>query len=333
MTSPANLGTPSGDGDDDEDSNHHHHDPFLSVTNAKVPALAFGLYKVPKDEEGVGIISDAILRAGYRHLDGASIYGNEKTLGKALAECCGGCDSGTTTEVVSDDADASPARRILQRSDLFIASKVWNDAQNEGRSAVRRSVEQSLADLGLEYLDVCYVHWPVPGRFVDTYRELLLLQKEGKIRFLGISNFRIADYEELRATIPPTEFVPPLIHQFEISPFMYRPETIEYFAKQQILVAASKALNRTVGLDSPEGTIVREIAKSLGVTPAQVMLRWSFQKGFIVLSKTTSLARMNENRNLFQFSLSSHEMEQLDGITTEEVIRAREELEATRRTS
>lgn len=300
--------------------------PSISISthpvDAEIPALAFGLYKVPSGDEGVRIITDAIIGAGYRHLDSASIYGNEKTLGRALVDCY----------KTSADALTSEPKN-LDRFQLFVASKVWNDAQKEGRLAVRRSVDQSLDDLGLEYLDICYVHWPVPGYFVGTYRELLLLQKEGKIKFLGISNFRIADYEELLAKIPQNEFVPPLIHQFEVSPFMYRPETVKYFREKRIRIAASKALNRTAGLDSDDAAVVRIIAKSHSVTPAQVLLRWSFQKRFIVLSKTTSLSRMKENRDLFKFSLSIAEMDHLDDITNEEVVQARDELEAKRRTS
>lgn len=142
MTSQEDLADPS--------YSVYHVSPSIPTphASAEVPALAFGLYKVPNGDEGVRIISDAILRAGYRHLDSASIYGNEKTLGRALSECCG-----TTKEKISAGTSQS---KTVKRSDLFIASKVWNDAQREGRPAVRRSVEQSLDDLGLEYLDVCY---------------------------------------------------------------------------------------------------------------------------------------------------------------------------------
>ena len=361
----------SGSNDDDDDDDNNKDDRCYSVTanrfannyatvtetattntttesfqvdvevevQVRVPTLAFGLYKVPKGDEGVRIISDAILRAGYRHLDSASIYGNEKTLGRALAAmlgCGGGCKSSSSNRNQIQQLD---------RSELFVASKVWNDAQKGGRAAVRKSVEQSLEDLGpgLEYLDICYVHWPVPGYFVEAYRELLQMQQEGKIKFLGISNFRICDYQELMAKIPSDEFLPPLIHQFEISPFMYRPKTIHYFLQEQnMLVAASKALNRMSSLDddgsdsdSDHAAVVKDIAKSHFVTPAQVMLRWSVQKGLVVLSKTTSLSRMMENRALFGvgFSLSPHEMDRLDGITTKDVVVAREALEATRRTS
>ena len=306
-------------------------------TTTRVPALGFGLYKVPSGEEGVRIVSDAILRAGYRHLDSASIYGNEKTVGRALEACCRGtkgilsaapCDPEITTTTTTTTT------ATVERSEIFVASKVWNDAQKEGRTAVRRSVEQSLDDLGLDYLDLCYVHWPVPGCFVGTYRELLLLQKEGKIRFLGISNFRIADYEELLEGIPGESFVPPLVHQLEVSPFLYRPETIRYFGEEKgMLVAASKALNRITGLEGSGGSVVRSIAESRGATPARVLLRWGIQKGLVVLSKTNHLPRMEENRDLFGFSLSPGEMEQLDGITTEAQIKGREELEARRRTS
>ena len=315
------------------------HGPHAAAA-VEVPVLAFGLYKVPTGDEGVRVVEDAVRRAGYRHLDCASIYGNEETVGRALAGCLGESGTATTTTTTAEGNPSttssntgSPPPGTLRRSDLFVASKVWNDAQRAGRSAVRKSVERSLEDLGLEYLDICYVHWPVPGCFVETYRELLLLRKRGFVRFLGISNFRIADYEELVAGIPPAEFVPPLIHQFEVSPFLYRPEIVDYFRETRgILVAASKALHRTAGLDGDDGAVVRDIAASHAVTPAQVLLRWSVQKNMIVLSKTDHLPRMIENRDLFGFSLSTEDMDRLDGITTEEAIRARTELEAKRRT-
>lgn len=230
----------------------------------------------------------------------------------------------------TNDTDVDQ-NKFLDRSELFVASKVWNDDQRE--STVRSSVLSSLEDLKLDYLDIVYIHWPVPGYFVRAYRELILLQKEGKIKHLGISNFRIADYEELLSKIPSNEFVPPLIHQFEVSPFMYRPDILNYYKSKNILVAASKALHRTIGLDDQDGAAVQDIAKCHSVTPAQVLLRWSFQRGLIVLSKTSSSSRMKENRDLFKFSLSLEEMDRLDNLTTEESVREREDLESKRRIS
>ena len=303
------------------------------VEVVNIPVLAFGMYKVPDNDDGVQIVLDAI-QCGYRHFDSASIYDNEKTLGKALALALALSMTSKTKEVL--------------RSQLFIASKVWNDVQKDGRDAVRRSVEQSLNDLQIDYLDICYVHWPVPGYFVETYRELMLLCNEGKIKYLGISNFDKLDYEELIDGIYESIFIPPLINQFEISPFMYRPDLIQYFQKENgILIAASKALNRCAAISDDNNDvnvnvnvtnntnmkIIQDIATLYDVTYAQILLRWSFQKGYIVLGKTSNILRMKENRNIFSFCLSNKEMKQLDSITTENDIRIREELEVQRKTN
>ena len=286
-----------------------------------IPVLAFGMYKVPDNDDGVQIVLNAI-QCGYRHFDSASIYDNEKTLGKALQ-----------TSIFKS--------KIVKRSELFIASKVWNDVQKDGRDAVRRSVEQSLKDLQIDYLDICYIHWPVPGYFVETYKELILLCNEGKINSIGISNFNKLDYEELLSGIAKDEelldFIPPLINQFEISPFMYRPDMIQYFQKENgILIAASKALNRFgAGSDREDTTsmkIIQDIATLYSVTYAQILIRWSYQKGYIVLSKTSNILRMKENRNIFGgFCLSDKEMKLLDSITTYNDVRIREELEVQRK--
>jgi diketogulonate reductase-like aldo/keto reductase len=141
-------------------------EPTLTMSNGKsVPQLAFGLYKVPASVEGERIILNAI-HAGYRHFDTAAFYGNEATLGRALQK------SG------------------LPRENFFICSKVWNDAQKQGRAAVRESVEESLEALDFGgYFDLYLIHWPVPGCFVETYKELEILHSEGKLKSLGLSNF------------------------------------------------------------------------------------------------------------------------------------------------
>jgi diketogulonate reductase-like aldo/keto reductase len=267
-----------------------------------VPQLAFGLYKVPADEDGENIISDAIA-AGYRHFDTAAYYGNEATLGRAIKK------SG------------------IPRQDFFLASKVWNDTQKEGRAGVRQSVEKSLAEMDCGgYFDLFYIHWPVPGRFVDTYKELQDLYKMGKILSIGLSNFGPGEYEVILQDKGIT--IPPAVNQIEISPFMYRPAIIKYFQEKNIIMAASKALHRASQLDSG---IVKEIADFRSVAPAQVMLRWGLQKRFIVAAKTSNALRMQENRDVFRFSLTDHEMGLLDSLTTQEDIRTREELEDGRR--
>ena len=143
-------------------------EPLMNRPSSRlaVPALAFGLYKIPNSSEGESTILEAI-RSGYRHFDTASYYGNEPALGRALRQS------------------------QVPREDFFICSKVWNDAQKAGRGAVRASVEKTLSNLGLDWIEVCYIHWPVPGHFVDTYKELELLHEEGLIKAIGISNFNI----------------------------------------------------------------------------------------------------------------------------------------------
>ena len=267
-----------------------------------VPSLAFGLYKVPADEDGERIIGDAIM-AGYRHFDTASLYQNERILGQAIKK------SG------------------IPRKEFIVCSKVWNDAQIKGREAVRQSVERSVNELEIGYIDILYVHWPVPGHFIETYRELQDLCREKIIKSIGLSNFSINDYEELLAC-KDDNWVQPIVNQMEVSPFMYRPATIQFFQDRNIQVAASKALHRAIGIE--EG-IVKSIADSHGVTTAQVMLRWSFQKRLIVVAKTANADRMNENRHILHFSLTDEEMTQLDSLTSEEDIRTREELEIQRR--
>eukprot|EP00980_Cylindrotheca_fusiformis_P025533 scaffold14008_cov124-Cylindrotheca_fusiformis.AAC.1 len=278
-------------------------DPVYSLRNGcQVPVLAFGLYKIPATEDGEMVIRNAI-ENGYRHFDTASLYKNEAILGRAIRQ------SG------------------IPRDQFFIASKVWNDAQKEGRAAVRASVEKSLKELDLGWIDGMYIHWPVPGRFVETYKELETLHHEGKVRNIGLSNFRTSDYQELVES--GSLIVQPAINQIEVSPFMYRPDTISFFQQKQILVAASKALHRSVGIDKG---IVKSIAGKYGVTSAQVMVRWSLQKQLIVVVKTSQTQRMKENRDVLSFSLTEEEMISLDSLTSEKDISDREELESQRRT-
>ncbi|KAK1739864.1 aldo-keto reductase family protein [Skeletonema marinoi] len=279
-------------------------DPTLSIssTGSPIPQLAFGMYKVPANEEGEAIILDAV-KAGYRHFDTASYYGNEETLGKALK------------------------RSGIPRDQFFIVSKVWNDAQKLGRAAVRHSVERSIADLNFgTYYDLFLIHWPVPNYFVETYRELESLQGEKKIRHIGLSNFSPAEYEEL---ISNNITVPPVVNQFEVSPLMYRPRDVEYFQYKGVLVSSSKALHRGKGFDH---WIIEIISKRHNITAAQVVLRWGVQKGLIVVAKTSNFDRMVENRDILHFSLGQDEMAKLDSITTEKDVSDRETLEKERKT-
>jgi len=235
---------PEAAAEPDDDNNDDATKDLRLNTGQCVPRLAFGLYKIPATPEGERIILEAA-RAGYRHFDTASYYGNEAALGNALRH------SG------------------IPRGDFFVSSKVWNDAVKGGRAAVRDSVERSLRDLNFGgYFDLFYVHWPVPNRYVDAYLELEDLHREGKIRAIGLSNFSVEEYEQLAPRIS----IPPAVNQFEVSPLMYRPQLVNYFRERGIAVAASKALNRAACLDREP---IVAVARKHRVTPAQVLLRWS----------------------------------------------------------
>lgn len=266
-----------------------------------MPQMAFGMYKV--DPESCEQIVLEALKAGYRHFDTASFYGNEAALGRALNK------SG------------------IPRDELYITTKVWNDAQKQGPAAVRKSFEESLAALDCGYLDLFLVHWPVPGHHVETYKEMEKLQRQGIVRSIGLSNYSEADYNELAdagITVMPT------VNQIEVSPAMYREDLIEFFTDKAIIISASKALHRGASLDKAP---IADIAKKHSVTPAQIMLRWGMQHGLAIVAKTSCPDRMRENRSVLTFTLDDDDMALLDGMTTEEDITMRSELEERRKTS
>lgn len=285
-------------------------DPTLLLENGDaigdtIPQLGFGCYKVPASAEGEEVFRNAI-QSGYRHFDTASYYGNEATLGAALRH------SG------------------IPRHEFFIASKVWNDAQKAGRQSVRKSVEQSLQDLDFGgYFDLYFVHWPVPGHYVDTYKELQLMKQEGTLRNLGLSNFSAAEYQHLMKSDGIT--IQPAVSQFEVSPFMYRPEEVIYFQAAGLVVEASKAIHR--GGCVLEDERLKQLGYKYGVTVAQVMISWGIQKGFVVLTKTCNADRMRENRHVLHFSLSDDDMHTLDALTGPGAAEARRALEQERKKS
>ena len=250
------------------------------------------------------------IQAGYRHFDGATVYGNTAALGEALRQS------------------------KIPRREFFLTSKVWNDIVAQGRDSVRSSVEKELSDLNFAdpdsssvYFDLLYIHWPVPGHFVEAYRELELLHNEGKIRGIALSNFDAKEYKELMES---SVSIPPVVNQFEVSPIMYRPDLINFFQEKGIVVAASKSLARTSAFDVAP---IQALSQKYHVSAAQIMLRWAVQKSLVPICTTSLPDHMRENRSIHHFSLDDTDMALLDAITSEDDIRARSELEATRKRS
>ena len=176
-------------------------------------------------------------------------------------------------------------------------------------------MDQTLQDLGTDYIDLYLVHWPVPGHHVEAYKTLQVLLKEGKIKGLGVSNYAVEDYQELMANEGVT--IKPSVNQIEINPFLYRKNTIQFFQNEGVVLQSYRSLRDGKAFEDP--TILK-IAMAHGKTAAQVLGRWCVQKGVVYVPKSVKKERMVENALVFDFELSEEEMEELDGLTTPEAI-------------
>ena len=178
----------------------------------------------------------------------------------------------------------------------------------------------ALADLGTEYVDLYLIHWPVPGKHVEAYKTLEKLQKEGKIRNIGVSNYAVEDYKEL---IEEGITSKPAVNQIEINPFLFRKNTIDYFKGEGVVLQSYRALRDGKAMDHPT---LKKIGTAHSKSPAQVLGRWCVQHGFIYVPKSVKVERMVENGEVFDFELTKEEMDELDGLTTPDALSAFEAL-------
>jgi len=254
-----------------------------------IPRLFLGTYKLLGDDALRGVAS--ALRAGYRALDCAEFYGNQQTIGAALKSCC-----------------------TVDRSALFVCSKVWNASL--GR--VEASVRDSLAALGLEYLDLALVHWPVPDKHVRAYADLVALQRRGLVRFVGVSNYNMADLEALeRAGLPA-----PAVNQIELSPLLYHRELVDYMRARGIVPMAYRTLFKGSG-DKLAHPVLANVARKHGRTAGQVSSRWAIQAcGAIVLPKSADADRQEENAGALDFALDVDDVHALSALTKPEDLAA-----------
>ncbi|WP_431038982.1 aldo/keto reductase [Streptomyces sp. P6-2-1] len=256
--------------------------PTVTLNNGVVmPQLGFGVFQVP-DEETTAAVTSA-LEAGYRSVDTAAVYGNERGVGRALAS------SG------------------IPREELFVTTKLWNDDQ--GYDATLRAFDASLDKLGLEYTDLYLIHWPTPARdrYVDTYRALEKLLADGRTRAIGVSNFQPAHLERLVAETG----VLPVLNQVELHPGL----------QQRELRAAHATFGIATEAWSPlaQGALLKEdaltsLAAKHDRSPAQIVLRWHLQSGNIVIPKSVTPARIRENLDVFGFTLSDEDMAAVDAL-------------------
>ncbi len=245
-----------------------------------MPLLGLGVWRMDEGPEVEQSVSWA-LEAGYRSIDTAKVYGNETGVGKAIA------GSG------------------LPREDLFVTTKVWNSDQGYDRTM--RAFEDSLVRLGLEYVDLYLVHWPVKTRYIDTWRALETLYEEGRVRAIGVSNFMIHHLEDLLANAK----VDPVVNQYEYHPRLQQPELHTYCLKHNIQPEAWSPIMKGRVVEIPE---LEEIGGRHQKSAVQVTLRWLLQKNVVAIPKSSKRQRIIDNGDLFDFELSEEEMTAIDAL-------------------
>lgn len=252
---------------------------FLN-NDREMPLLGLGVYKAIGDNVAEKAIISAV-EAGYRMIDTASVYKNEENVGRGIARCG------------------------VPRKDLFITAKIWNTAQRLGD--VKGAFERSLERLGLDYVDLYLIHWPVPGCYLGTWKELEEILASGRALSIGVSNFEIRHLEELRKI----SGIVPAVNQIECHPLCYPENLIEYCQGNGIQIQAYAPLARGAYLDHD---VLCVLGTKYGRTPAQIGLRWAVQKGISVIPKSVHPDRIASNGNIFDFSIEQEDMDILDTL-------------------
>ncbi|MFL0266940.1 aldo/keto reductase [Candidatus Clostridium radicumherbarum] len=250
----------------------------------KMPWQGLGVFRVEDSPKLVDAVKTAI-KNGYRSIDGAAIYDNEVSMGKGIAE-------GIKAAGIS-------------REDLFITSKVWN--ADLGYESTIKAYETSLKKLGLDYLDLYLIHWPVEGKYKDAWRALEYLYKQGRVKAIGVSNFQVHHLENLMKDAE----IKPMINQIEFHPRLTQ-EKVRVFCKQNdIQVEAWSPLMVGKLFDNE---ILKEIAHNHNKSIAQIILRWDIQNGVITIPKSTKVGRIIENSQIFDFELTNEEVEKINSL-------------------
>jgi 2,5-diketo-D-gluconate reductase A len=248
-----------------------------------IPQLGFGVFLIPPKETERAVA--VALETGYRHIDTAEMYGNEKGVGDAVRA------SG------------------IDRADVFITSKLNNGFHEP--DAARRAFAQTLTELGSDYVDLFLIHWPLPtlydGDFVSTWKTLEEFQADGRARSIGVSNFQVAHLQRLADE---TDVVP-AVNQIELHPYFQNSEVDSYDREHAIATQAWSPIAQGKVLDDP---VLNEIAERLGKSPAQVVLRWHIERDNIVFPKSTTPARIRENFQIFDFQLEPGDIGKIDAL-------------------
>ena len=255
----------------------HLQDTILLHNGVRMPGFGLGVFRVKDGDEVIHCVS-AALRNGYRMIDTAAVYGNEQGVGRALRE------SG------------------VLREQVFVTSKVWN--ADQGFDSTLRAYDESLKRLDVDYLDLFLIHWPVKDKYVETWKALVQLYTDKRVRAIGVSNFHIHHLKDLMDATG----VPPVIDQVELHPLLSQPELRTFCHEHGIQIEAWSPLMKG-NLDIP---FLNDIAVNHKKTPAQVVLRWHIQHEIVVIPKSIHEQRIIENSQVFDFELTRDEMTRID---------------------
>ncbi|MED4205236.1 aldo/keto reductase [Neobacillus mesonae] len=250
----------------------------------KMPWFGLGVFKVQEGSEVIESVKAAI-KNGYRSIDTAAVYKNEEGVGKGILE------SG------------------VPREELFITSKVWNSDQ--GYESTLDAFETSLKKLGLDYLDLYLIHWPGKNKFKETWKALEKLYKDGRVRAIGVSNFKVHHLEEL---IKDCE-IKPMVNQVEYHPHLTQKELLAFCQREGIQLEAWSPLKQGQILSDP---VINQLAEKYGKSAAQIVLRWDLQSKVVTIPKSIKEQRIIENANIFDFELTAEEMQTIDGLNKDE---------------
>jgi methylglyoxal/glyoxal reductase len=250
----------------------------------KMPRFGLGVFKVEEGPELVHAVKFAI-KHGYRSIDTAAIYGNEEGVGQAIQEAM--------TEYG------------IKRDELFITSKVWNS--DLGYESTIAAYETSLGKLGLDYLDLYLIHWPVEGKYKDAWRALETLYKEGKVKAIGVSNFQVHHLEDVMKDAE----IKPMVNQVEYHPRLTQQEVKTFCDNNGIQFEAWSPLMQGQLFDNP---LLKNLANKYNKTVAQIILRWDLQNGVVTIPKSTKEHRIIENSTVFDFELTKEDVDQINNL-------------------
>ena len=252
-----------------------------------MPMLGYGCFKVEDGQVTVDSVKCA-LELGYRSIDTAAVYGNEKSVGQAIKE------SG------------------VPREDIFLTTKLWNERQRQGDAEA--AFEESLKDLGTDYVDLYLIHWPVKERFVDSWLKLEKIYKSGRAKAIGISNFNQHHIEDIKKVWT----VVPQMNQFEMHPYLSQKPLIEVCKKEGIVPQSWSPLGGSWSDGAQDSLLDHEVIKGIGAkygkSAAQIILRWNIDLGVVVIPKSVTPSRIKDNIELFDFELTAEDIAAIDAL-------------------